>query len=405
MPKLDHYISVGRDRLRCGYTTGTCAAAAARGAAEALLLGRALPAVRIDTPAGVWVEAELLEQTSGPGWASCAVRKDGGDDPDVTDGALVFARVEQTAAPGIEIDGGPGVGRVTLPGLDQPVGAAAINRVPRRMISDQLADVLARSGSPGGLRAVISIPAGEALAKKTFNPRLGIAGGISVLGTSGIVRPMSEEALISSVLLELDMVRASGARDVLVTPGNYGEDFARDVLGLELSRWALCSNYVGAAIDHAAALGFRSLLLVGHFGKLAKVAAGTMNTHSRTADGRAETLAAHTALCGGSRALTERIFACAATDGAVELLEAAGLRERVMSSIAAALDRQLKHRAGEGMEIEALFFSNRFGVLGKTPGADPLLALHRPAPEGRSPRRAEEPGIPPQPPSQHSHQH
>lgn len=111
-------------------------------------------------------------------------------------------------------------------------------------------------------------------------------------------------------------------------------------------------NYVGAAIDHAAALGFRSLLLVGHFGKLAKVAAGTMNTHSRTADGRAETLAAHTALCGGSRALTERIFACAATDGAVELLEAAGLRERVMSSIAAALDRQLKHRAGEGMEID-----------------------------------------------------
>ena len=378
MPKLDHYISVGRDRLRCGYTTGTCAAAATRGAAEALLLGRVLPAVRVDTPAGIPVEAELLEWSSGPGWASCAVRKDGGDDPDATDGALVFARVERTETPGVEIDGGPGVGRVTLPGLDQPVGAAAINRVPRRMIAEQAGAVLEESGCAGGLKVTVSIPDGEALAKKTFNPRLGIVGGVSVLGTSGIVRPMSEEALIASVLLELDLVRASGAEDVLVTPGNYGEDFSRDVLGLELSRWALCSNYVGQSIDHAAALGFRSLLLVGHFGKLVKVAAGTMNTHSRTADGRAETLAAHTALCGGGRELVERVFSCATTDGAVELLDAAGLREGVMASVSAALDRQLKRRAGEGMEIEALFFSNRFGVLGQTPNAEALLKRHRP---------------------------
>ena len=188
---------------------------------------------------------------------------------------------------------------------------------------------------------------------------------------------MSEEALIRSVRLELDLVRAAGGEDVLVTPGNYGEDFARDVLGLKLDRWALCSNYVGEAIDHARGLGFRSLLLVGHLGKLVKVAAGIMNTHSRTADGRGETMAAHTALCGGDRALVERVFDAPTTDGAVALLEEAGLLEDVTASLAAALDRRLKARAGTDMEIEAIFFSNRFGILGQTPGAARLLARHR----------------------------
>ena len=377
MGKLELYIPVGRERLRCGYTTGTCAAAAAAGAAALLLEGAALPAVHIDTPAGVRVEAELLEHAAGEGWAACAVRKDGGDDPDVTDGALICARVERSTGPGIAIDGGQGVGRVTRPGLDQPVGEAAINSTPRRMIQEQLEAAAARAGYAGGLRAVISVPTGEALAGRTFNPRLGIEGGISILGTSGIVRPMSEEALIRSVQLELDLVRSGGAEDVLVTPGNYGEDFARDVLGLSLDRWALCSNYIGEAIDHARGLGFRSLLLVGHLGKLVKVAAGIMNTHSRTADGRSETMAAHTALCGGDRALVRRVFDAPTTDGAVALLEETGLKEAVMASLAAALDRRLRARAGADMEIEALFFSNRFGILGQTPGAARLLARHR----------------------------
>ena len=377
MAKLEHYIDVGDRKLRCGYTTGTCAVAAVRGAAELLLLGRQLSAVRVDTPAGIQVEAELLEFSAGPGWASCAVRKDGGDDPDVTDGTLIFARVERKDTPGVEIDGGEGVGRVTRPGLDQPVGAAAINSTPRRMIREQAEAVLKEAEASSGLRAVISVPEGQRLAGGTFNPRLGIEGGISILGTSGIVRPMSEEALIRSVHLELDLVRAGGAEDVLVTPGNYGEDFSRDVLGLRLDRWALCSNYVGEAIDHARGLGFRSLLLVGHLGKLVKVAAGIMNTHSRTADGRGETMAAHTALCGGDRALVERIFDAPTTDGGVEMLEEAGLKEAVMDSLAAALDRRLKARAGADMEIEALFFSNRFGILGQTPGAARLLERHR----------------------------
>ena len=384
MARLELYIPVGRQKLRCGYTTGTCAAAAAAGAAARLLTGETLPAVRITTPAGVTVEAELLQHAAGEGWAACAVRKDGGDDPDVTDGALIFARVERTDTPGIIIDGGEGVGRVTLPGLDQPVGAAAINSTPRRMIAEQLESAAAKAGYTGGLRAVISVPEGEALAKRTFNPRLGIVGGISILGTSGIVKPMSEAALLDSLYLEMDQRRAAGTEDLLLTPGNYGESFAREVLGLNLDRWCMCSNYLGAAIDHAAGAGFRSVLVVGHLGKLIKAAAGCMNTHSKTADARRETLTAHAALAGADRALLRALFDSPTTDAGVELLKQAGLLGPVMASIGEALDGQLKRRAGEGLTIEALFFSNQYGILGKTPGAERLLALHRAAPDGET---------------------
>ena len=376
MGKLSHYIPVGKEKLRCGYTTGTCAAAAAGGAAERLLSGVWPDTLRILTPAGIPVEAEPEAREAGPDWAFCGVRKDGGDDPDQTDGILVCARERRLETPGIVIDGGEGVGRVTLPGLNQPVGAAAINDVPRQMIRRQLEEALARHGALCGLSAIISVPGGEALSRKTFNPRLGIQGGISILGTSGIVRPMSEEALIQSLYLEQDSLYARGVRDLLVTPGNYGEDFSREVLGLRLNKWALCSNYVGAAIDHAAGLGFHSFLLVGHLGKLVKVAGGAMNTHSKTADGRRETLAAHTAMAGGSRALVQKVFDSPTTDAAVAALREAELHEPVLASIAVALEENLRHRAGE-MEIGALFFSNQYGILGKTPGADRLLSLHR----------------------------
>ena len=375
MARLEHYLCVGKQRLRCGYTTGTCAAAAARGAAEGLLARRFPAAVEIHTPAGILVRVDLEDCSAGPGWAVSAARKDGGDDPDVTDGALIYARAEMRDEPGIVIDGGAGVGRVTRPGLDQPPGAAAINSVPRQMIAAQVQAVLDRTGGGHGVRIVITVPQGEALAGRTFNPRLGIEGGISILGTGGIVRPMSEAAIIDSVLLELDMVYAAGSRDVLITPGNYGEDFARDMLGLKLDRAAQCSNYIGAAIDHAAGLGFASLLLVGHLGKLSKVAAGIFNTHSQTADGRRECLTAHAALCGADRQTLEEVFQAATTDAALEVLERSGLRETVMASLTRALEEHLRRRAGE-MDIAAVIFSNRYGVLGMTQGAERLMRRH-----------------------------
>lgn len=376
MGRLELYIPVGKERLRCGFTTGTCAAAAARGAAQALLTGAFPPAVTVTTPAGVDVTAELISCRTGPDWAECAVVKDGGDDPDVTDGLPITVRVARRGNGLLTVDGGAGVGRVTRPGLDQPPGAAAINSVPRRMICEQMEAARTAVGVDTGLSAVVSVPGGEALAKRTFNPRLGIEGGISILGTSGIVRPMSESALVDSILLELEQAKAEGVTDLLVTPGNYGLDFAQQVLHLDTHRAVSCSNYLGAVLDRAAALGFESFLLVGHLGKLAKVAAGAMNTHSNTADGRREALCTHTALCGGETALVRAIFEAVTTDAALELLEGAGLREPVMASLTAVLQENLRHRAGE-LNVQAVVFSNRFGVLGMTPGAEELLARHR----------------------------
>ena len=379
MKKLEEYINVGTKRMRCGYTTGTCAAAASRAAAELLLRGELVAAVTVATPAGIDVVVEIEESDSGDGWAECAVRKDSGDDPDVTNGALVYSRVEFAEEPGVHVDGGLGVGRVTREGLDQPVGAAAINSTPRRMIAEQVEEAV--NGSKGrfaahaqGLDVTISIPAGVGLAAKTFNPRLGIEGGISVLGTSGVVKPMSEDALISSIELELKTLRARGVADVLVVPGNYGRDFACGQLNLNMDDAVSCSNYFGATIDAVNVLGFERMLIVGHIGKMAKVAGGIMNTHSRVADCRVEVLAAHAALSGASREVVARVMSAATTDAALDALIEAGLKDETMASLMASLADKLNHRAAGAFQIEAIVFSNVHGVLGKTRGADSLAA-------------------------------
>ena len=373
MKQLEEYINVGTKRMRCGYTTGTCAAAAARAAAELLLNGELVPAVTVSTPAGIDVVVEVEEHDSGNGWAQCAVQKDSGDDPDVTNGALVYARVEFCDKPGITIDGGIGVGRVTREGLDQPVGAAAINSTPRRMIAEQVEQVA--SPSDGGLLVTISIPAGVELAAKTFNPRLGIEGGISVLGTGGIVRPMSEDALISSIELEMKTLRARGVTDLLVVPGNYGRDFACGQLDLDMDQAVSCSNYFGATLDAAVVLGFDRVLIVGHIGKMAKVAGGIMNTHSRVADCRVEVLAAHAALVGAPQEVVASIMEAATTDAALDALIACGLSEATMVSLMERLADKLAHRSAGVVQVEAIVFSNVHGVLGKTPGADELAEV------------------------------
>ncbi len=375
MKQLEEYINVGTKRMRCGYTTGTCAAAAARAAAELLLRGELVPAVTVSTPAGVGVIVEVEEHDSGNGWAQCAVQKDSGDDPDVTNGALVYARVEFCDKPGITIDGGIGVGRVTREGLDQPVGAAAINSTPRRMIAEQVENVLEEAPTfEKGLLVTVSIPAGVELAAKTFNPRLGIEGGISVLGTGGIVRPMSEDALISSIELEMKTLRARGVVDLLVVPGNYGRDFACGQLELDMDQAVSCSNYFGATLDAAVVLGFERVLIVGHIGKMAKVAGGIMNTHSRVADCRVEVLAAHAALVGAPQEVVASIMEAATTDAALDALIACGLADATMASLMERLADKLAHRSG-AVQVEAIVFSNVHGVLGKTPGADELAEV------------------------------
>lgn len=371
---FDHYIENGAQRLRCGYTTGTCAALAAAGAASLLLSGEAPRALSLVTPKGIPVTVEPVELFWENGAAVCGVAKDGGDDADATDGLVIRARVETIEEPEIRIDGGEGVGRVTKPGLDQPPGAAAINRVPRRMIEEQARRVCDALGYAGGLSVYISVPGGEEAAQRTFNPMLGIEGGISILGTSGIVEPMSEKALVDTIAVELRQAAALGARDVILTPGNYGETFLRDhpqaARGVPVVK---CSNFIGDALDLAGNRGFSQVLLVGHAGKLVKLAAGVMNTHSRYADGRAEVFCAHAAVCGAPPSLCRSLMQAPSADACLALLDDASLREPVIDSILTAIQRHLDRRAGGRFRTGAVLFTNTFGLLGQTTTAKEII--------------------------------
>ena len=372
----EYQFSQGKN-LRCGYTTGSCATAAAKAAATMLLTGERVAAVRIDTPKGVVLELEPLEVELAEQYVSCAIRKDSGDDPDDTNGVLVFAKVEKVAEPGVHIEGGVGVGRVTKPGLACAVGGPAINPTPRRMITAEVGSVMEQAGYSEGLLVTISIPEGVEIAKKTFNPRLGIIGGLSVLGTSGIVEPMSEKALIETMYVEMRAQKARGNKHLLVFFGNYGEDFTRDVMKLDLEGAVTCSNFVGELLDYAVFLGFETLLLIGHSGKLVKLAQGVMNTHSKYADCRTELFALEAMFHGASIEVGQEIYHCLTTDEVTKILKREQIFEPVMDKVTERIDFYMQHRVHGKIKTAAFMFSNVYGILGKTKAADELIQLHK----------------------------
>lgn len=375
---MDSFITKDGKKLRRGYTTGTCAAAAAKTAAIMLLEHRRLESVFITTPGGISLDLKICDMMVGEDYVSCAVVKDSGDDPDMTNGIKIFARVEKAGREaGITIDGGEGVGRVTKPGLDQAVGNAAINSVPRRMIEEELRQVCEDNGYGGGLRVVISAPEGVEIAKRTFNPRLGIVGGISILGTTGIVEPMSDDAVVQTIRAELSMRSASGKKTVLLTPGNYGARFIREELGLDQEIAVTTSNFIGDAFSIAAETGFSGALLVGHVGKLIKLAGGMFNTHSRYGDCRAEIMACHAGLCGAPVSVIRRITESVVTDDMLAILDAAGLREQVMESVMRKIERNIEDRRFGQTSTGVIVFSKEYGVLGMTSEAEKLLDLIR----------------------------
>ena len=369
---MEEYIVQDGKRLRLGYTTGSCAAAAAKAATWMLLTGTMKENIALDTPKGIRLELAVKEISITLNSVSCAIEKDSGDDPDVTKGTLIFATVSRSEIPGVSIDGGFGVGRVTKGGLDQPVGNAAINSVPRKMIRENVEEVMALADYQGGVSVIISVPEGEELAKKTFNPRLGIVGGISILGTTGIVEPMSEKALVDTIRVELRQRRASGADYVLLTPGNYGSDFIRNELGLDMKIAVQVSNFIGDALDICKELGFKGALLIGHIGKLVKIAGGMMNTHSKYGDCRMEILAAHAGAAGAAKETVEQILDCVACDDVLRILRDAELCEDTMNRVIDRVRFHLQHRSDE-MEIGALSFSKEYGILGQTGNVDELL--------------------------------
>lgn len=367
-------VRKNQKELRTGYTTGSCAAAAAKAAARMLLSGNEVIQVALCTPKGVQLYLDIEEISRTEDWVSCAVKKDSGDDPDVTNGVYVYAKVQRKEGTRITLEGGKGIGRVTRKGFSQAVGEAAINPVPRQMILEAVQSQRDEFCYEGGLAVEISIPAGVELAKKTFNPRLGIEGGLSVLGTSGIVEPMSERALTETIFLEMKLLKENGAAYCYVVPGNYGSDFLRRELGYDDNLAVKCSNYIGEAIDDAVLLGMKGILFIGHIGKLSKVAAGVMNTHSRQADCRMEVLAAHAAVSGADMDTVRRLMDCVTTVEALDILKEQQLTEQVISSVMKRMEEYLRHRAGENLMIGAIMFSNEEGVLGMTSQVKELLA-------------------------------
>lgn len=368
--------------MRYGFTTGSCAAAAAKAAAYMLLSGRQKNTITIETPKGIPYTADVLEITRGEKAVQCAVRKDGGDDPDITSGALIYAEVSltdhtrmQATDTRIHIDGGIGVGRVTKPGLDQPVGNAAINHVPREMIAKEVLEVCDLMDYKGNLQVIISVPEGKAIAKQTFNPRLGIVGGISILGTSGIVEPMSNQALLDTIRVELNQRRAEGFDYIAVAPGNYGLDFMKKAYGYDLDKSVKCSNFIGGTIDMAVECGFTRMLLTGHIGKLIKVAGGIMNTHSKEADCRMELLSAFAIHEGAGADVAAKILDCVATEEAVRLLREAGKQQEVMDYAMERIMFYLNKRAGGRMQIDCIMYDNTFGELAKSKEADRWFTL------------------------------
>ena len=369
----DKYIIKNNKKMRFGFTTGTCAAAAAKGATWMLLNDELIENMKLMTPKGIELSLPLLDIERGNNYVSCGVTKDAGDDPDMTDGLTVYAKAEKTEKTGVKIKGGEGVGIITKKGLEQPVGEAAINSTPRKMIFDGVSEIIEASGFGGGIEITVSVPGGQETAQKTFNPRLGIEGGISILGTSGIVEPMSEAALLKSIETELNQLLALGHKNLVVTLGNYGKAFLDELDSLPMKESVKCSNYIGQVIDMAVAGQAEGMLFVAHLGKFVKVAGGIMNTHSRDADSRMEIIAGNALKAGISAEIALKILDAPTTDEAVSILKEHGALENVMELLMEKISFYLGHRAYNRIPIEAIVFSNEYGFLGKTAGADEMI--------------------------------
>lgn len=372
------YVLKNNQKMAYGYTTGSCAAAAAKAAAIMLFTKEKVNHVSLMTPKGFLLNLEILDVQMNEEKVICAVKKDAGDDPDVTHGVMVYAIVHKGTGikakeVKIHIDGGIGVGRITKPGLEQKIGDVAINRVPREMITKEVLQICEENDYCGEVFVEISIPEGVELAKRTFNPRLGIEGGISVLGTSGIVEPMSETALVASIRLEMQMKRKNGARILLSAPGNYGTSYLKESMRLDMNRSVKCSNFVGDTVDMAVELGYEGILFVGHIGKFIKVAGGMMNTHSRNADGRMEVLASHALLAGADADNCRQILHAVTTDEGLRIIKDQGLLEPVMKTVMEKIRYYLDHRAYGKLKLGIIVFSNEFGELGRIGPVEELV--------------------------------
>lgn len=352
----DIFVVKDGKKLRCGYTTGSCAAAAAKAAARMLITGQEVGSIDINTPAGIRLELPVFEPVIGDSCASCCIIKDSGDDPDVTDKIRIYARVNRRTDGLINIEGGEGIGIIRRRGFWGEVGQAAINPVPRKMIKAELEGL-----SENGFDVVIYAPQGRELAKRTFNENIGIEGGISIIGTSGIVEPMSEEALKKTIYLEVDKAFEDGINDLVLFPGNYGEKVV-DSLRLE-GRGIKISNFIGDTLLYINEKGFRSITLVGHIGKLCKLSIGAFNTHSKACDARIEAFVYYLALSGAPVTLLKDINSCRTSEEAVILIMNSGCNEVFSSMAKGCEDRIRRYLKCDRLSVRVIMYSMDYGLL------------------------------------------
>ncbi|MDP2730463.1 MAG: cobalt-precorrin-5B (C(1))-methyltransferase [Dehalococcoidales bacterium] len=349
---------------RSGYTTGACAAAAAKAATLSLLEQRKVERVQIELPQGKRTEFRIRTCVFDQNRATCSVTKDAGDDPDVTNGAEIVATVSLKATAGIEIGGGPGVGTVTKPGLEIPVGSPAINPVPRQMITSSVSQAAGSKLNGNGLRVVISVPQGEKLAQKTLNPRLGITGGISVLGTTGIVIPYSISAYTACISQAVSVAVACGCHTAVLTTGRRSEKFAQAELKLPEESYIQAGDFIGFSLKECARKGLTRVIVWGMIGKISKLADGHMYTNVSDSQVDIGFMAEVAAECGIPQETVEALGKAVTANHLRKLLPAEHIKRFCDALCCLAVQKCREHTAGQ-VEVECIMTDPEGVILGR----------------------------------------
>ena len=372
---MEEYVYIDGKKYKRGYTTGSCATAAAKAASYMLLTKLPIEVINIDTPKGIPLNLKVENINIQDDYVECSIRKDGGDDIDATHNMHIYARAEFIDSKEIIITGGNGVGRVTKKGLGIEIGESAINKTPRNMINNEVRKVI---GEDKGVKITIFAPEGELIAKKTFNPRLGIVGGISIIGTTGIVEPMSDEGWKKSLSIELEMKKAQGMDKIILVPGNHGEMFIKETLGIDIKYIVRTSNFIGYMLKEAQRIGFKKILMAGHLGKYVKIAGGIFNTHSKVADARNEILLANLALMNAPFELIKKVNECLTTEEFIEIInskEYEGYKEIYNILSNKCRERIDIYLNDEEIDVEVMIFSMEKELLGQSEKASDLKEI------------------------------
>lgn len=406
---MEEYVYIDGKKYRRGYTTGSCATGASKAAVYMLITKNRINTINIDTPKGIPLLLKVDNINISDTFVECSIKKDGGDDIDATHTMDIYARAEIVAKNDknkgyltlkdidslstnseckselykfIRVYGGTGIGVVTKKGLSVDVGKPAINPTPLKMINHEIRKLIGDNfesilGNDKVLKITIFAPQGETVAKKTFNPRLGIVGGISIIGTTGIVEPMSDEGWKKSLSIELQMKKEQGLDKIILVPGNHGEQFIREKLNLDIKYVVRVSNFIGYMIKEAQRIGYKKILMAGHIGKFIKVSAGIFNTHSKVADARSEILVANLALMGARYEFLNKINQCVTTEEAVELINNSEYREvyNILSNKCRERVKQYLNEGSDDIDVEVIIFSMDKSLLGKSDNTDDLVEV------------------------------